>query len=148
MNEKAENILEAVFGEVKKPAFKGRQDGPRRPERSKKSGYKGRGYSGPGGAMKGRDVEIEPGAKKSKPREVITEFDSVEDWILSMILVSVMHVNPGIDSDAAIKIGKEWVKKLYMPRSGHVWKKQTARINRYGVRAEASKIRRELFKLI
>lgn len=150
MDEKTIEMLESVFTERKKAVIRGRQEGPRRPERSTKAGYKGRGYSGKGGAMKGRDdgteLPVPPLPGESKP--VITEFDNTDDWILSMILVAVMHANPDISAKEAIKIGKEWVKKLHMPRSSHMWTRQTSRINRYGIRAEASKIRREMFKLI
>jgi hypothetical protein len=91
--------------------------------------------------------------KKEEPTEKqrkspITEFESADDWMMTMILVGVMHQNPGIDSKEAIRIGKEWAKKLHMPRSEVLWKKQTDRIARSGIRSQASKIRRELFKLI
>jgi len=137
-------ILESIFNERKAPAFSGKQEGPRRPKRSEKSGYKGHGYSGPGGAMKGRDTD-EPEDKKKK---VITEFEDMDDWVLSMILVSIMHANPDMTPNEAIALGKKWVKKLHMPRHEHIWQKQTSRIRRFGIRAEASKIRREMFKLI
>lgn len=110
----------------------------------KRPDYKGRGYSGPGGAMKGRGTK----GKDPPEKEVITEFEGMDDWILSMLLVAIMHANPGMSPDDAIKIGKEWVKRLYMPRHEHIWRRQTSRIRRYGIRAEASKIRREMFKLI
>jgi hypothetical protein len=91
--------------------------------------------------------------KKEEPTEEpkkspITEFESADDWMMTMILVGVMHQNPGIDSKEAIRIGKEWAKKIHMPRSEVLWKKQTDRVTRTGIRAQASKIRRELFKLI
>lgn len=137
-------VLEAVFTERKKPAFRGSQKGPRRPKRSEKEGFKGRGYTGPGGAMKGRDTD-EPVEKKKK---VITEFDDMDDWILSMVLVSFMHANPDMTPRDAIKLGREWIYRAHLPRHEHMWRKQMSRISRYGIRAEASKIRRELFKLI
>jgi hypothetical protein len=65
-----------------------------------------------------------------------------------MILVAMMHASPDLKPEDAIKKGKEWARKLYMPRSDHLWRRQTSRIGRYGIRAEASKIRREMFKLI
>lgn len=86
--------------------------------------------------------------KHAPKKEPITEFDDSDDWILSMILVALMHANPGMTPDQAIKRGREWAKNLYMPRMEHTWRKQAIRIERFGIRAEASKIRRELFKLI
>ena len=91
--------------------------------------------------------------KKKKPAPVekkspVTEFEDMDDWMLMMILVGVMHMNPGVNPKEAIKIGKGWAKKLHMPRMNYLWKKQTDRVARYGIRAQASKIRRELFKLI
>jgi len=148
--EKALDMLGSVFTERKKPVIRGRQEGPRRPKRADKSGYKGRGYSGVDGAMKGRDdgTEQPVPALPGEDKKVITEFDNMDDWILSMILVSLMHANPDLTPREAVKLGKKWVKKLYMPRNEHVWQRQTSRIKRYGIRAEASKIRREMFKLI
>jgi len=143
-------LLEAVFAERKVPAPRGRQGGPRRPERSSKAGFKGRGYTDPGGKMKGRDRSNEqpPPKLPAEKKKTITEFEDSSDWILSMLLVSIMHANPGMTPEEAVKTGKEWAKKMYMPRMEHVWRDQTSRIRRYGIRAEASKIRRELFKLI
>lgn len=82
----------------------------------------------------------------SKPR--ITEFDNVNDWIMSMIMVSLLHANPEMTPEEAMKFGKEIARKLSMPRTEALWRKQIVRINRHGIRAEASKIRREMFKLI
>lgn len=139
-------VLKGIFDKPDKSVFGGRQEGPRRPERASKEGYLGRGYSGPGGAMKGRDTkEKEPDEEKP---EAITEFENVDDFVLSMLLVSLLHANPGITAEEAVKYGKQWVRKLYLPRSEHIWRKQTSRIKRFGIRAEASKIRREMFKLL
>lgn len=149
---KAMEIMESLFTERRKAVIRGRQEGPRRPERA--SRFAGSGYKGPGGQMQGKWVSGEkqapeiPRAKDLEKKDAITEFDSMEDWMLSMILVAVMHANSEMDADAAIKEGKSWVKKLYMPRTEHLWRKQTTRIKRSGLRAEASKIRREMFKLI
>jgi hypothetical protein len=85
--------------------------------------------------------------KKSAP-EAITEFDNVEDWMMTMILVAIMHANPGVDEKEAIEIGRAFVKKLHMPNSAHLWRRQINRVQRTGVRAAASRIRRELYKLI
>jgi hypothetical protein len=154
--EATRDLLEAVFTERKKAVIRGRQEGPRRPKRSTKAGYKGRGYSGPGGKMKGRDLSGEqpaprlPGEPMSdaEKKKRITEFEGLDDWVLSMILVSLMHADPDLTPEQAIEEGKKWVRKLYMPRTSHLWREQTTRIKRNGVRAEASKIRRELFKML
>jgi len=106
--------------------------------------------------MKGRDLSNEqpaprlPGEPMSdaEKKKRITEFENMDDWILSMILVSLMHAEPDLTPEQAVLKGKEWAKKLYMPRMSHLWLEQTTRIKRHGIRAEASKIRRELFKLI
>ena len=141
--------------ERQKAKLRGRQDGPRRPARSKQAGFKGRGYSGPGGRMAGQWQSGEQPEPKlpgetvgDEEKKRITEFDNQDDWVLSMILVSLMHANPDLTPEQAILLGKRWVKKLYMPRMEHIWRDQTTRLKRYGIRAEASKIRRELFKLI
>ena len=140
--------------ERRKSAIRGRQDAPRRPERSGKPS--GKGYSGKDGQMTGRGVSGErepaviPGALKKVPTKVdaVTEFDSMEDWMLSMILVAVMHAFPDLSPDDAMKEGKTWVRRLYLPRTDYLWRKQIARLQRHGLRAEASKIRREMYKLI
>jgi len=143
-------ILEDVFTERKKATIRGRAKGLRRPKRAEKQHYLGRATG-----MRGRDLSGEPEAPKvpgakEEPwkKERITEFESPDDWMLSMILVAIMHANPGIKPEDAIKIGKEWVKKLYLPRTDYLWRMQMVRLNRTGIRAEASKIRRELFKVI
>jgi hypothetical protein len=87
-------------------------------------------------------------AKKEAPAVPITEFDNVEDWMMTTILVSIMHANPGIAPEKAVEIGKAFVKKLHMPNTAHLWRRQVDRIDRTGIRAAASRIRRELFKLI
>lgn len=150
---KTEQLLEEVFGERKDTTPRGRQDGPRRPERSEKP--VGSGYRGPDGQMTGRSLSGEkkpkeiPGADKPlAKKDVITEFDSLDDWMLSMLLVAVMHANPGMNQDEALIEGKKWAKELYLPRTNYLWRKQLARIARHGIRAEASKIRREMFKMI
>lgn len=150
---KAIELVEEVFSERRKPEIRGRQEGPRRPARSKVP--LGKGYKGPGGQMTGRgrsgelrapDVANMP--KEPGKKEAITEFDSMEDWMLSMIMVAAMHANPGMTPEEALVEGKMWVKKLYLPRTDYLWRKQITRIRRHGIRAEASKIRREMFKMI
>jgi len=141
-------ILEDIFCEKKNVVLRGRQEGPRRPSRSEKSGYKDRGYSGPGGKMAGRDADDGDDEKKKGDSDEITEFDNLDDWVLSMILVALMHANPELSPNDAIEEGKKWSRKLYMPRMNNLWRRQTSRIKRYGIRAEASKIRRELFKML
>ena len=88
--------------------------------------------------------------KKSKESVVtpITEFDNVEDWMMTMILVAIMHANPGIAPEKAVEVGRAFVKGLHLPNTSHLWRKQVDRIDRTGIRAAASRIRRELFKLI
>lgn len=131
-----------------KNKIRGRQDSVRRPERSRKP--IGKGYAD-NGKMVGRNKSGElkqKDAENTGKKSNITEFDNMDDWMLSMILVAVMHANPDVSADEALKIGKEWVRKLYIPRSDYLWRKQAVRINRVGLRAEASKIRREMYKLI
>jgi hypothetical protein len=150
----AKEILESVFTERKKAKIRGRT-GIRRPKRATKAGYLGRGYKGKDGGFQGAWQSSEPEAPElpkapeepgKKPR--ITEFDNYEDWMLTMILMAVMHANPGIEAEDAIEQAKEWTRKLYMPRTDHLWRRQMLRIDRFGIRAEASKIRREMYKLI
>lgn len=87
-------------------------------------------------------------APPEKKKPVITEFSDTEDWVLSMILVAVMHANPEASAEEATKIAKDWVRRLHQPRSGAIWRRQVDRISRTGIRAAASKIRRELYKII
>ena len=92
-----------------------------------------------------------PGLAKRRVKEkkaVITEFEDMEDWVLSMVIVAVMHATPGIKTEEAVKVGRQWSRKLHMPRTEHLWNRQRIRIDRIGLRAEASKIRREMYKLI
>jgi hypothetical protein len=105
--------------------------------------------------MKGRDLpsgqqpkELPKAKEEPWKKDLITEFDSPDDWMLSMILVALMHASPGMSPEDAVKEGKLWARKLAQPRMEHRWRKQTTRIKRSGIRAEASKIRREMFKLI
>jgi hypothetical protein len=79
---------------------------------------------------------------------VITEFDDTDDWIMSSVLVAIMHANPGIDPDEAVQKGREFARKLYAPNSSHLWRRQVNRVSRIGLRAIASRIRRELHKLL
>ena len=68
--------------------------------------------------------------------------------MMSMILIAVMHANPSISATEAVDVGREFIKGLYAPNTRHKWKKQADRVGRVGIRAVASRIRRELFKLI
>jgi len=95
-----------------------------------------------------KSLELKTGFIKNKKKNSITEFGDTDDWILSMILVAVMYANPDATAEEATVIGKDWVKKLYQPRSGVIWRRQVDRMTRSGIRAVASKIRRELYKLI
>jgi hypothetical protein len=94
-------------------------------------------------AKKDTGPKLEP---KAKPR--ITEFADVDDWVMSMIMVSLLHANPEMKPEEAMKEGKLIARKLSMPRTEALWRRQIVRITRHGIRAEASKIRREMFKLI
>jgi len=94
-------------------------------------------------------------AAKKKPRKKvepkkkrITEFEDMGDWVLTMIMVALMHANPGKSPEEVIEEGREWVKKLWQPSMKHIWRKQAMRVKRVGIRAEASKIRREMYKLL
>ena len=84
--------------------------------------------------------------KKEKKR--LSEFKDVGDWVLTMIMVALMHVNPDKQPEDVVEEGREWAKKIWQPNMKHIWRSQAIRIKRHGVRAEASKIRREMFKLL
>jgi hypothetical protein len=86
--------------------------------------------------------------KKIEKPNVITEFDGVDDWIMSSVLVAIMHANPGITPDEAVQKCQEFARKLYTPNSSHLWRRQVDRLSRIGLRAIASRIRRELHKLL
>lgn len=95
------------------------------------------------------------GLKKKPAKEPVkkeparlSEFGDVGDWMLTMIMVALMHVNPDKSPEDVIVEGREWARKLWQPNMKHAWSIQAARIKRHGVRAEASKIRRELYKLL
>lgn len=102
--------------------------------------------------QKQREVQREVNQDKKAPEKtesnVITEFDGVDDWIMSSVLVAIMHANPGITTDDAVQKGREFARKLYAPNSSHLWRRQVDRVNRVGLRAIASRIRRELHKLL
>ncbi len=154
----AEQLLGDVFGEdrpQRKPVIRGRSSGIRRPTRSTKAGFLGRGYKGSGGRMQGQWQSGELKAKdlpqaSSQPEQtkIITEFESVEDWVMSVVLVAFMHANPEASPAEAIEKAQAMMRSLHLPREAHRWKRQLTRVKRLGIRAEASKIRRELFKLI
>lgn len=97
-----------------------------------------------GAAKKGRP-KFTHVAEKEGP---LTEFENEDDFILSSMLIAIMHANPDMDVDDAVKEAKKWVARLHAPKTEHLWKNQVAEIRRFGVRAKASKIRRELYKLI
>ena len=78
----------------------------------------------------------------------IGEYDSKDDWILTMILMAVMYANPSAKLQDVIAASKDWARKMGMPNSDHLWRKQRSRIEHRGVRAEASRIRRELYSLL
>jgi len=78
----------------------------------------------------------------------VSEFDNADDWIMSVMLVAIMHANPGISTGDAMKKGMDLAKRIYAPNSQHLWKRQIDRMERLGVRAIASRIRRELYKLL
>lgn len=137
-------IQEAVLGEKKPPLVRGKPPMVRRPERASKGGFQGRQKN-----LTGRDKggEVEPREVPEKKKR-ITEFDDADDWMLAMILMGILHANPEADEVDAIEIAREWTRKLYMPKMNYLWRKQAIRIRRWGRRAEASRIRRELFKLL
>lgn len=100
------------------------------------------------GQKRDREKSLEKRVSPKKNDLRVTEFRDEDDWILSMILVAIMHVNPGATAEEAAIIGKGWVRKLHQPRSMAIWRHQIDRIGRSGIRAVASKIRRELFKVL
>ena len=144
------HTLKNILSEKKKAVIRGRAEGPRRPARASKEGFLGRtvGMKGKGGTGEQEAPEIPSAPKEPEEKKVVTEFENLDDWILSMVLVAIMHANPGMEAKDAIKIGREWMRRLFLPRTDYMWRTQVVRINRTGIRAEASKIRRELFKLI
>jgi len=83
---------------------------------------------------------------KKKPG--MAEYDSPDDWILSMIMIAIIHANPGLPMKDVIQKSKAWARRIWMPQNDFVWRKQRIRIEKRGVRAEASKIRRELYALL
>jgi hypothetical protein len=86
--------------------------------------------------------------KKKPSSPSLNEFDNSDDWMMTMILVAILRTNPEASDDDVVRIGKDFVKRLHMPRTNHLWRKQLDRVKRTGVRAAASRIRRELFELI
>lgn len=94
----------------------------------------------------GKKRERDPGSPEEQ--KTITEFDSEDDWIMTMILVALKHAFPELKEDDLIKMAYTWARKMGTPNTKHLWRKQLIRMSRLGVRAEASRIRRELYKLI
>jgi len=151
------NILSDLFrnteiSERRRTDVRGKpKDLVRRPARSTKSGFTGRS-----GGLTGRDGsgELEPSGVPQAPGEApekhkgITEFDNLDDWVLSMIMIAIMHAEPDLSPEDAIKLGKVWARRLYLPKTNYLWRTQAIRIKRHGIRAEASKIRRELYKML
>ncbi len=146
-------LLSELFGwekqtkaEKNKKLIRNRPEIVRRPERATKDGFTGRtkGLTGTGKDQSGERKPQEVGQKKQR----VNEFDDKSDWILTMIMVALMHANPELSPEEVIKESKVWARKISMPEKDHLWRKQGIRIKKHGIRAEASKIRRELFKLI
>jgi len=148
----SKDILDKIFGVPKGkpnrvPVIRGRSD-IRRPERAKQAGYLGRGYSGPDGRMAGQWQSGEEEVPELPGREKIYEFEDIEDLVLSMVIVAFMHANPGMGTNEAVEAGSSWMRKYGLAGKKHLWRKQMQRIDRRGIRAEASKIRRELYRLL
>jgi len=85
---------------------------------------------------------------ETKKKKRISEFDDQSDFVLTMMMVALMHIDPELSPEEAIKSGKEWARKLGTPNKDYLWRKQAIQIKKQGIRAAASRIRRELFKLI
>ena len=157
MAETAKDILSDLFrnteiSERRNVDTRGRpKDLVRRPVRATKKGFTGRSTG-----LTGRDRsgELEPSGVPQAPEEApekhkrITEFDNLDDWVLSMIMIAIMHAEPDLSPEDAIKLGKVWARRLYLPKTNYLWRTQAIRIKRHGIRAEASKIRRELYKML
>lgn len=94
------------------------------------------------GKKKKRELKVAP-----KP-EKITEFDSEDDWIMTMILIAIKHAFPELKEDEMIRMAYTWARKMGTPNTKHLWRKQLIRMGRIGASAEASKIRRELYKML
>ena len=99
-------------------------------------------------ALGKKGLKKKPKKKPVKEKKRLTEFEDIGDWMLTMMLVAMMHVHPDKSPEEAIEEGREWAKKLWQPGTRHLWRTQAARIKRRGIRAEASKIRREMYKLL
>lgn len=83
-----------------------------------------------------------------KKTPVVQEFDSVDDWLMSSVLVALLRSYPDLSDDEIIQKGKDFAKRLYMPNTKHLWRNQVNLVHRLGIRALASRIRRELFSLL
>lgn len=84
----------------------------------------------------------------SAPKSKITEYDDEDDWIMTMILMAIKHAFPDLDDNETIRMAYTWAKRVGTPNAKHMWQRQLVRMSRIGIRAEASKIRRELYKLL
>lgn len=153
MSLQGKDLLNELFGwpgwgetraEKAKKLVRNRPETVHRPERSTKAGFTGRTKGLTGRDQTGELQPKEVGGERAR----VNEFDSEGDFLLSMIMVALMHVNPDLTPEEAIEQGRDWAKRMWTPNKKHVWRKQAMRIKRHGVRAEASKIRREMFKLL
>lgn len=85
---------------------------------------------------------------KTDKKEVIAEFDDIQDFILSSITVALLQVSPNLSDKEVILQAQGLAKKIYAPNSAHIWRRPISRIRRVGLRAIASRIRRQLYELL
>ena len=87
-------------------------------------------------------------AKMDSKPSIVQEFDSIDDWLMSSVLVALLRSYPDLSDDEIIQKGKDFAKKLYMPNTKHLWRNHINLVHRLGLRSLASRIRRELFSLL
>lgn len=81
------------------------------------------------------------GYKESKLRE----FDSLKDWIMSLIVAGFMVLSKEIDSDDVAVLARSLCRELGQPQNSHKWNLIAGKVDRFGLRSLIHRIRRELY---
>ena len=99
-----------------------KQDSKKRREDIRRKGHKGSG-----------DVNIK-------------HFDNLTDWLMSSMLVSIMHAVPEVDEEGAMDLAQILFRNIAMPGSVHLWMKPKNRIKRIGLKQAKIKLGLELMR--
>lgn len=79
--------------------------------------------------------------KESKMRE----FDSLKDWIMSLIVAGFMVLSKEIDSEDVAVLARSLCRELGQPQNSHKWNLIAGKVDRFGLKSLIHRIRRELY---